>query len=106
MTHSRRCAALLASLLFATRTTPARAQQAEGFALNRFEPSERGGEWFALESLDLRGEGRVALGVVGDWGHKPLVLYATDGSEKNVLVEDQLFVHVGGGVDEELVLDE
>src|SRR4051794_19091565 len=98
MTLSRRCAALYTSLFLATLAAPASAQEAPGFALNRFEPSERGSEWFALESLDLRGEGRLAFGVVGDWSHKPLVLYAPDGSEKNLIVSDQLFVHVGGGV--------
>src|SRR6185369_10965806 len=99
MTTSRRCASLLAPLfLLATTATPAFAQPAPGFALNRYEPSERGSEWFALESLDLRGEGRLALGVVGDWGHKPLVLYAPDGSEKNLIVADQFFVNVGDGI--------
>jgi hypothetical protein len=105
MTTLRRRAALLTSLIITIHGAPvlsqpaqAQPQPSQGFALNRFEPSERGSEWFVLESLDLRGEGRVALGVVGDWGHKPLVLYATDGSEKTLIVRDQLFVHVGGGV--------
>ena len=93
-----RCRAALLAFLPILFSTPASAQQAEGYALNRFDPSERGSEWFALESLDLRGEGRIALGVVGDWGHKPLVLYAPDGTEKSLLVKDQLFLHVGGGV--------
>src|SRR5437868_4546864 len=93
-----RCRAALLAFLPILFSRPAAAQQAEGFALNRFDPSERGSEWFALESLDLRGEGRIALGVVGDWGHKPLVLYAPDGTEKSLLVKDQLFLHVGGGV--------
>jgi outer membrane protein OmpA-like peptidoglycan-associated protein len=98
MTHSRRRAALLASLLVTTVSFPALAQQAQGFALNRFDPSERGSEWFALESLDLRGDGRLAFGVVGDWSHKPLVLYAPDGSEKNLIVSDQVFIHAGGAI--------
>jgi outer membrane protein OmpA-like peptidoglycan-associated protein len=76
----------------------AAAQQAEGFALNRFDPSERGSEWFVLESLDLRGNARIAAGVVGDWSHKPLVLYAPDGSEDKLLVRDQLFVNAGAGL--------
>src|SRR3954471_21167925 len=97
MTTKRRCASLLAPL-FLLASTPAFAQQAPGFALNRFEPSERGSEWFALESLDLRGETRLAFGVVGDWAHKPLVLYAPDGSQRASLIRDQLFFHVGGGI--------
>src|SRR5262245_20900366 len=98
MKKSRRCVALLASLFTATFAHPALSQQAQGFALNRFEPSERGSEWFTLESLDLRGDGRLAFGVVGDWAHKPLVLYAPDGSEKNLIVSDQVFVHLGGAI--------
>jgi OmpA-OmpF porin, OOP family len=98
MTMLRRSLAVLMPLLITGLAAPASGQQAEGFALNRFDPSERGSEWFVLESLDLRGEGRPAVGIVGDWGHKPLVLYAPDGSERKLLVSDQLFVNVGGGV--------
>src|SRR5439155_411967 len=64
MTKLRRCAALLTSLLVSSFSRAALSQQAQGFALDRFEPSERGSEWFALESLDLRGDGRLAFGVV------------------------------------------
>jgi OOP family OmpA-OmpF porin len=46
-------AAALASLVLAP--SPAAAQQTNGFAVNRFEPSERGSDWFTNESLDLRG---------------------------------------------------
>ncbi len=100
MIHTRRCAALFVSLLTTTASFPAFAQSspAQGFALNRFDPSELGSEWFSLESLDLRGDGRLAFGVVGDWSHKPLVLYGADGSEKNQIVSDQLFVHAGGNI--------
>jgi len=73
------------------------AAQTEGFALNRFDPSERGSEWFVLESLQFDGESKWALGLVGDWAYKPLVLYE-DGDEQAALVEDQLFVHLGGSV--------
>lgn len=48
-------------------TTSASAQTtADGFALDRFNPSDRGSEWFALDSLDLRGSGRLAIGLVGE----------------------------------------
>src|SRR5262245_56817920 len=65
-----RRALLLASLGFfalrttrveaqATGTTPAAAHpQATGFSVIRFEPSERGSDWFSTESLDLRGKFR------------------------------------------------
>jgi outer membrane protein OmpA-like peptidoglycan-associated protein len=98
MTTLRRLAALFGSLVVSTFSATAFSQQAKGFALDRFEPSVPGSEWFSLESLDLRGSGRPSFGVVGDWSHKPLVLYAPDGSEKNLLVSDQIFVHLGAGI--------
>ena len=72
--------------------------QADGFALDNYQPSERGSDWFANESLDLRGKLRPAFGVVIDEAHKPLVAYGADGSEKAVLVRDQLYAHVGGAL--------
>jgi outer membrane protein OmpA-like peptidoglycan-associated protein len=98
MSTLRRSLAVLAPLFFATLSPYALAQETQGFAVNRFDPSERGSEWFALESLDLRGEARLAFGVVGDWAHKPLVLYSADGSEIQSLIKDQVFLHVGGGI--------
>ena len=80
-------------------TTTSRASAAStGFALDRFEPSERGSEWFAQDTLDLRGHVRAAAGLVGDFGYKPLVIYNTDGSERTALVQEQLFVHVGAAL--------
>ena len=88
--------ALSAVLLGAEGT--ARAQAAPGFVLNRFEPSERGSEWFVADTLDLRGAVRPALGVVADYGHKPYVLLNRDGSENTHVVTNQLFVHIGGSL--------
>ena len=82
------------TLLFAS---PALAADG-GFALDRYEPSERGSDWFANESLDLRGNGRFALGAIGDYAYKPLVFYDTNGDEQAAVVEHQLFVHLGGAV--------
>jgi OmpA-OmpF porin, OOP family len=79
--------------------TVASAQTPEpGFALNRFQPAERGSDWFGVDALDLRGHGRFALGVVGDYAHKPLVIYDTAGNEVSAVVSDQLALHVGGAV--------
>ncbi len=72
--------------------------QSSGFSLNRFDPSERGSDWFALESLDFRGHVRPVFGVVGDWGYKPLVAYDANGDEQAAIVEHQVFAHVGGGI--------
>jgi len=95
MKRLRRCLGVPAILLLASSTTPSRAQESSGFAVDRFDPAERGSEWFVLESLDLRGEARAAAGVVGDWGSKPLVLYGANGSPQKRIIADQVFVHLG-----------
>lgn len=77
--------------------TTARAQN-QGFAINRFDPAERGSDWFAADSLDLRGHGRLLLGATGDFSHKPLVLYDREGEELQAIIENQLFVHVGANL--------
>jgi OmpA-OmpF porin, OOP family len=88
---------ILGSIVANTPSAEAQTVQS-GFQLNRFDPSERGSEWFFMDSLDLRGHLRPAFGLVGDWGYKPLVLYNTDGSERSSIVEHQFFVHAGGSV--------
>jgi hypothetical protein len=73
--------------------------RAEGFDVEHFEPSERGSDWFANESLDLRGNLRPAAGLILDWAHRPLVTVAPDGSTSSALIENatgaQLFVPTG-----------
>src|SRR5215213_5690077 len=71
-------------------SAPARAQtttNVNGFSLNRFEPSGGGSDWFTLESIDFRGNGRPSLGVIGDFAYKPLVLYNRNDEELATLIE-------------------
>ena len=88
---------LAAGIAIALCTTTAAAQN-QGFALDRFEPSETGSDWFALESLDFRGEVRPAFGLVPEWAYKPLVIYDADGNEVSPIVEHQVFLHVGASL--------
>ena len=76
----------------------ARAQGRTGFAINRFEPAERGSQFFVNDTLDLRGKGRPAFGAVLDYGYKPLVVYDLEGNERSAIVRHQLFTHLGGGI--------
>jgi OOP family OmpA-OmpF porin len=79
-----------------TSATPAHAQQVEGYASNNFEPSERGSDWFANESLDLRGTFRPAIGIVADYGYRGLIGKVNpDGTVNASVVRDQLFFHPG-----------
>jgi OOP family OmpA-OmpF porin len=88
-----------AAVLLLASAGESRAQQtASGVALDRFNPSERGSDWFALDSLDLRGVVRPAIGIVGDYGYRPLVLYNPDGSIGSEIIRDQLIVHVGAAL--------
>ncbi len=77
--------------------SPAHAQST-GFAVDRFDPSERGSDWFTLESLDLRGHLRPAIGLVVDYAHRPLAFYDQNGNVVTSLVDNQLFAHVGGSL--------
>ena len=72
--------------------------QRTGFAIDRFEPSERGSQFFVLDNLDLRGGARPALGAVLDYGYKPLVVYDDNGDERSAIVRHQTFVHLGGSL--------
>ena len=87
--------ALLLAAALASRSANA---QPPGFALDRFEPSERGSDWFVLESLDLRGHLRPAFGVVGEYAYRPLAFYDANGNGVASVVRNQLFAHAGASV--------
>jgi OmpA-OmpF porin, OOP family len=91
---------LVPAVLLALQGTAAAQQQTPttGFALDQFNPSERGSEWFVLDTLDLRGNWRPALGVVGEYAYRPLVIYNPDGSIRVVPVSDQFALHLGGSL--------
>jgi outer membrane protein OmpA-like peptidoglycan-associated protein len=91
-------AALLACAL--GLPTAARAQErVQGFALDHLDVSERGSEWFAADALDLRGHGRVAVGLIGEWAYRPLVVYDRGAAERvRSIVRNQLVLHPGASV--------
>jgi outer membrane protein OmpA-like peptidoglycan-associated protein len=70
----------------------------EGIALDRFEPSVVGSDWFVLDSLDLRGDVRGAAGLVLSYARKPLVLSSPGGDERVALVSDLVVAHAGGAL--------
>ncbi|MCG5054825.1 MAG: OmpA family protein [Myxococcales bacterium] len=92
---------LSAALAGLALATPAGAQAqtpVDGFSLNRLSPAEHGSDWFSVDSLDLQGNGRYTLGVIGDYARKPLVIYDPSGNELEAPVSDQFYLHVGGTV--------
>jgi OmpA-OmpF porin, OOP family len=101
MARSRR---LLATIAFAAPiaaamigVAPQAAAQSAGYAVNRFEPSERGSDWYLSESLDLRGRARPFGGIVMDWAYRPLVVSSAGGPAATVITDD-VVMHAGGGI--------
>src|SRR3954462_11254066 len=66
-----------------------------GFSLSRFDPAERGSDWFLNESLDIRGKVRPGVGVIADWALRPLIIYDDSGREQAALVRHQVILHPG-----------
>lgn len=65
-----------------------------GFALNRFDAADAGGRWLSSDSLNIQGHLRPSFGIVSDWAHKPLVVYASDGTSDQVAVaQAQMYLH-------------
>jgi len=91
----------LASLTaLATALAPSSAAaQTNGVLANRFDPSEKGSEWFENESLDYRSNLRPAFGIIVDYAKDPVVLHnPVDGSTQGSLISDQLYLHVGASI--------
>jgi outer membrane protein OmpA-like peptidoglycan-associated protein len=88
--------AATATLTLASFARDARAQ-AQGFAVDAFDPSERGSDWFSVESLDLRGNVRPAIGVVMDGAYRPLVI-DSDGKLEESVIRNQIVGNVGASL--------
>lgn len=99
--RSRASLSLLApTLALATvfMTSTAAAQSQTGYASNHFDPSERGSRWFVLDSLDIRGDGRLSLGIVNDYSYRSLVAYNGDGSVADSIVRNQYTMNLGASM--------
>jgi OmpA-OmpF porin, OOP family len=83
---------------FLSSERAAAAQVARGFVVNKFEPSERGSDWFTTESLDLRGTVRPAFGVVADYHSRPLVTFAPNGDVQQRIIASMWTLHAGAAV--------
>jgi OOP family OmpA-OmpF porin len=78
-------------------TSAANAQTVRtGYAADNFEPSERGSDWFANESLDIRGPFRVAIGALGEYGYRGIIgAYNPDGTVRASILRDQAVLDIG-----------
>lgn len=93
----RTCAAVSLAMGL-TLFAPGAFAQSTGFSLDRFDPAERGSDWFALESLDLRGHGRPALGFTVDGAYRPLATYDENREVDREIVRHSIFAHVGASL--------
>jgi OmpA-OmpF porin, OOP family len=93
-----RAAAIVATVVFAAPRAEADPSTVSGFAVDTFDPSVRGSQWFVLDSLDIRDDGRGSVGIVAEYAFKPFVIKNADGSDRAAIVQDQLFVHPGGSL--------
>jgi outer membrane protein OmpA-like peptidoglycan-associated protein len=87
----------LALGLVASSNAGAAGQTITGYGMNRYEPSERGSQWFSSESLDFDGKVQPAAGLVADWGYKPQQIRDTS-NNLTPIVEDQLALHLGAAL--------
>ena len=85
---------MVAALLLGAGRARAQSTTVPGFALDRYSPAETGSSWFAADSVSSTGHGSLAIGLIGDWAYRPLVLYTDDGSSTAV-VKNQIFVYAG-----------
>jgi OmpA-OmpF porin, OOP family len=82
---------------FAQTTTTA-----NQFDANRFQPAERGSDWFSMDSLDLRGSGRFGVGATLQYARKPLEAFdatgpqgALVGGTRSPVIGNALLLHPG-----------
>ncbi len=94
------CAAVVAAAIGLGSSAQAAppAPASGGFSTDNFDPSPRGSQWFVLDSLDLRDDGRPAVGLVSEYALRPFVIKNADGTDRAHVVEDQLFLHPGGAL--------
>jgi hypothetical protein len=76
---------------------------ADGLALSRFEPAERGSRFFLADSLELHAplgspQPVLAFGVASSYAYRTRVFGTADEGVQSRLVEHALYLHPGGSV--------
>jgi OmpA-OmpF porin, OOP family len=95
---SRGALRVLACAAALTVTSTAGAQEQAGYASNHIDISERGSRWFVLDSIDIQGNGRLAMGIVNDYSFRSLVHYNSDGNAVASMVRNQFVMNLGGSI--------
>ncbi len=84
--------------VFAVVESDAAAQEQAGYAANHMNPSERGSRWFVLDSLEIQGDGRLAIGMVNDYSYRSLVAYQPNDNVQSSVVRNQYVAHLGASM--------
>ncbi len=66
-----------------------------GYAADNLNPAERGSDFFTAESLDLRGHGRFAFGMLVGNAYRSLADRRTDGGVNASVLRNQAFLYPG-----------
>jgi outer membrane protein OmpA-like peptidoglycan-associated protein len=82
--------------LFAPSEARAQALQTHrGFAVDKFEPAERGSYWVANDQLDFRGEFKPTIGITADYAYRPFIIFLPDGNVQDSVVRNEFFIRPG-----------
>ncbi len=98
MFRRTRLAGALATVAATLAAPSAHAQlvpSGQGYAADNLNPAERGSDFFTAESLDLRGHGRFAFGVLGGNAYRTVVDRREDGGVNASVVRNQAFLYPG-----------
>lgn len=93
-----RLAGAVAATAAAFVSSAAGAQQVplgSGYAADNLNPAERGSDFFSAESLDLRGHGRFAFGMLVGNAYRTVADRRTDGGINASIVRNQAFLYPG-----------
>lgn len=96
--RSSRLAGALAATAAALVSSSASAQVVplgSGYAADNLNPAERGSDFFSAESLDLRGHGRFAFGMLVGNAYRTVADRRTDGGINASIVRNQAFLYPG-----------
>ena len=83
------------ALAIAASAAGARAQQAQGFAVERLYPSAPGAGWLVMDDLSQGGGLGGAVSLSLGYEHRPLEIRSTDGSQSLTVVRHQTFATIG-----------
>jgi outer membrane protein OmpA-like peptidoglycan-associated protein len=87
----------LAALSVLTTSRSSNAQSAS-YAIDPYEPAERGSDWLSADSLDLRGTVRPSFGITADYSYRQLSIRNPDESLGTAVVRNFFVIDPGASL--------